>query len=434
MSSSRILLSALLALGMACRSTPAGEPPEAATGDSTAEPASPAFDQEKPMSTSEPQNPILAETEREQCIKGVNALAFALWEVLELPNNAAISPASISLAMSMVLAGARGQTAEELARALGVENTDDVHRCWSAALARWQTLGLQEGLDLDIANRLFGEESLAFADDYVDLTDTVYGARLTPMGLRSDPEGSRQAINRWVEQTTRERIKDLLPPPSIHELSTLVLVNAIYLLADWKEPFDKSRTADEPFRRADGTATTVPMMHRTDRLPHAAVDDLQLLELPYAGDELSMILLLPASHDGLPALERRLDAPTLHTWLERLSPTEVNLKLPRFTIEETSLELRDAFKALGVEALFAYDADLTGIVSEEPTSISAIVHKTFIAVHEEGTEAAAATAAVAFGGGAPPQPIDVHADRPFLFLIQDRATGAILFLGRVGDP
>jgi serpin B len=434
MPSSRILLSALLALSMACRSTPAGEPPEAATDDSTGKPASPALDQETAMSTPETKNPTLAETDRETCIKGVNALAFALWEVLELPKNAAISPTSISLAMSMVLAGARGDTAEELARALGVENTDDVHRCWSATLARWQTLGLQEGLDLDIANRLFGEESLAFADEYVDLTEAMYRARLEPMSLRTDPEGSRQAINRWVEQTTRDRINDLLPPRSIHELSTLVLVNAIYLLADWKEPFDKARTADAPFHRADGTATTVPMMQRTDRLAHATVDGVQLLELPYAGEELSMILLLPASHDGLPALERRLDAPTLHTWLDRLSPTQVNLKLPRFTIEETSSELRDAFAALGVKTLFTGDSDLTGIVADEPTSISAIVHKTFIAVDEQGTEAAAATAAMAVGGAAPPQPIDVHADRPFLFLIQDRATGALVFLGRVGDP
>ncbi len=424
----------LLALGPACQ-TSAPEHGDPSTEDERGavaiEAATDPADEptEEPRVT--PQPP--ANADQELCVAGVNTLAFALWDVLELPTNAAISPTSISLALSMVLAGADGETADELAEALGVEATDELHQCWAATLARWEGLN-DEGITLDIANRLFAEETLSVEDSYLELTGSYYGAEAKSMNLRGDPEGSRETINTWVEEVTRDRIKDLLPEGSVHALTNLILVNALYLLADWADPFDKALTADAPFHRADGTTTTVSMMHRRNRYHYAAVDGARLVRIPYTGDELSMVIVLPDDRDGLPGVVDRLDAQTLRSWVQRLNGTEVDLKIPRFTIDETSLRLTEAFRALGVERLFTEDAELAGIIASEPTAIDAIIHKTFIKVDEEGTEAAAATAIMAVGGAPPPQPIEFHADHPFLFVLQDSATGAILFLGQVGDP
>ena len=368
------------------------------------------------------------------CSAGVNAMAFNLWRAIDdLPDNAAISPTSISLAMSMVLAGARGDTAAELASALGVEPDEETHRCWAGMLMKWEKAAESDDLELAIANRLFGHQGLPFEDDYIEFTRSFYRSALTPLNLRGQPEPSRQAINQWVEEATRERIQDLLPPRSIDSNTTLVLVNAIYLLAKWEQAFSEDRTRPGTFTRTDQTTKQVPMMHQRAQFPYAAVDGHRLLELPYGAGGLSMVILLPEAVDGLPALEERLDPALLSSWMERLHPTEVEVVLPRFTIEETSVQLVPAFRTLGVSHLFGA-ADLSAIIQGEPTTVSGIFHKTFVEVDEAGTEAAAATAVVVSRSAAAPSHPVFSADRPFFFLILDQQTETILFMGRVNDP
>ena len=371
------------------------------------------------------------EVDTTDCAVGVNAMGFELWRALELPANATISPASISLALSMLLAGARGETAEELASALHLSTGEAVHHCWAGVLTHWEEVGALEGLEFEVANRLFAEQNTAFVRDYFDLTGSLYRSSVRPMDFRGAAEASRQEINAWIEDVTRDRIQDLLPPGSVDAQSDLFLVNAIYLLANWQQQFDERRTRRESFRRADGTTTSVQMMNQTARFPYAEIGGVQLMELTYEGEALSMVVVLPARPDGLTEIEQELDAATLERWLNQLQRTEVDLGMPRFTIDGDTISLVEAFESLGVRRLFG-DADLSGIV-EESVFVNSIYHKAFVEVDEEGTEAAAATAVGVSRGMPAPNP-EFRADRPFLFMIRDRTTEMVLFLGRVGDP
>jgi serpin B len=376
-----------------------------------------------------------------QCAAGVNAMAFNLWRALDDGHgNAALSPASISLAMSMVLAGARGETAQELSAALKLPADADTHRCWATMLERWRQVDAEQTVELRLANRLFGEQSIPFEASYLGELDGFYGAPLARVEMRARPEATRQAINRWVEERTKDRIKELMPPDSIDEDSALVLVNAVYLLAKWKHAFAPERTTQDAFTRRDGTTVIVPMMtHRDHRFAYAELDGMQILELPYTHEDLSMVLMLPSTHDGLAGLEARLDGQTLSQWIGRLRPSEVHVYLPRFTLEPATSNLVEAFKKLGVHELFKrFVADLTGIYApqdpQERLHVEAIFHKTFIKVDEAGTEAAAATAVASPRGGGMQAKPQFRADRPFIFVIRDRSTNVVLFMGRVADP
>ncbi len=370
----------------------------------------------------------------EACARAINALAFDLWATLEHGDNAAISPASISTALSMVLAGAGGQTAQELADALHLSTDDDTHHCWAQLLESWQDFDAKDGMDFQVANRLFADQQATLRDDYQRFTERFYGAGLQAMDFRHQPDASRQEINQWVEEVTRERIQDLLPPPAVTPQTDLVLVNAIYLLGEWAHAFNPDRTEEQPFHGADGSSQEVPMMRQTEHVPYADVDGAQIVELPYAHEGLSMIFILPPEDQNLPDLMEDLDAATLDGWLDELSTTEIGLTIPRFQIDAASVDLVDAFSALGVERLFEGDADLSAIM-EEQLFVNGIFHQTFVAVDEEGTEAAGATGVAAIRGAAPtPEPTQFRADRPFQFMIRDAHSGAILFLGHVGNP
>ena len=366
----------------------------------------------------------------EQCAAGVNAMAFELWGAIDHSDNATISPASISLAMSMILAGARGETADELAEALHLSTGDDANRCWAALLKHWDELDAPDGLDFDVANRLFVERSIDIDQDYLDLTDRFFNSGLDSMDFRGDADASRQQINRWVEDATQDRIQDLLSPGAVTDETDLVAVNAIYLLGTWADEFDPERTSDEPFHRTGGTDDEVAMMNQTNHFRYADTDAAQIVELPYDGDELSMVILLPHERDGLPDLEENLDADTLDRLLDELSRTRVDLSLPRFQLDGDPIDLIDAFRSLGVQQLF-HDADLSGILDRR-LFVNSIYHQAFIDVDEKGTEAAAATAVGGIGGVS--SPTTFRADHPFLFMIRDASTGALVFMGRVGNP
>ena len=368
-------------------------------------------------------------------VAGNTAFALDLYSRLrETEGNLAFSPASISLALGMTFAGARGDTAGEMARTLHFERAGDgVHPAFGALLAAWEAA---DGVDLRIANRLFGERSMTFHDPFLERTRDDYGAALQAIDFRGEPDPSRERINRWVEERTEDRIQDLLPAGSIDTDTRLVVANAIYFKGQWRTRFDPSRTRALPFHLAGGGTAPVPTMHLSAALGHAAVDGLQILVLPYAGDALAMWVLLPDERDGLPQLEARLTPDALAGWRDTARDVEVEVLLPRFTIDpEQSVALRETLSEMGMPSAFDRRGDFTGICDERPFHVDDVYHKAFVEVNEEGTEAAAATGAVlGIESVMVTEPPVFRADHPFLFAIVDLRNDSILFLGRIVDP
>jgi serpin B len=391
-------------------------------------------------------NPIDAATSEQltEMVAADRAFAFDLYRTLiaEENGNLFISPYSISTAMSMVLAGARGETAEELASTLGVGVDKSAwHPARNrlelelAALADYVPPGGGDAvpLTLERTNSIFGQAGYPFVPDFLDLLAANYGAAMNAVDFVRHPEPSRLAINAWVAERTRDRIEELLPQDSIDELTRAVLVNAIFFKANWVHQFDPELTETAPFRLLDGSTVDVSLMQGSMRLDYAAGDGWQAVQLPYIGGA-SMIVLVP--DDGRYAeVEGRLDEELLAEVSGALAEHQVELGLPRWE-SASDLDLIPPFKSLGVELLFDWhSADLTGIanVPGENLFVTGVFHQANINVDEVGTEAAAATAAVVGLESLPP-PATLTVDRPFIYLISDDANGEILFLGRLLEP
>lgn len=379
---------------------------------------------------------------------GNTAFAVDLYAELqtETDGNVFISPASISTAFGLAYAGAQGDAAREIAEVLHYDLAPDAFHPAMGALA--QALQLDsEGRTLRINNAVWLDKSLIVEPNWLELTADHYNAEDVRADFRNAPTSARLEINRWVEDKTEDRIQDLLGSSHVNAGTRAVLVNTIYLDADWADPFEADATRDEPFYLTGGQATDVAMMNQTDRFRHYETRNLQAVQLPYKGDELSMVVLLPKTSDGLGDIEKDLSANRLVAWLSRLAaaePVRVELKLPKLKLED-KYELARPFQRLGLTAPFSGDpAHFTGMVDParqadgQGVSIDQIVHQTFLEVDEKGTEAAAATAIAMRTASAmtppPPPPIQFHADHPFLLLLKHNETGAILFLGRVVDP
>jgi serine protease inhibitor len=370
-----------------------------------------------------------------------NAFGFDLYRGLGAgPGNRVVSPASVSTALAMAFGGARGGTAVQMARVLRFEGSPEAVMQASGRLAA----SLQDPsrpIVFRIANRLFGEKSEGFETAYLEATKVAFGAALEPVDFKKAAEKARLLINAWVEEKTEKRIKDLVPPNGVNRETRLVLVNALYFLGDWIEPFTKESTVPRPFSVSAALKKDVPTMHRAGRLRFAARDGLKALELPYKGGSMSMLLLLPDAIDGLPALEGSLTAERLEAIVGSLSPVRVSVALPKFELDPPgSLPLGDVVRRLGMEDAFSpSQADFTAIANppdpRDRLFLSEVFHKAFVKVDEKGTEAAAATAVVMERAAALPEKlVEFRADHPFLFFIRDNASGLILFMGRVADP
>ncbi|XP_026017195.1 leukocyte elastase inhibitor-like isoform X3 [Astatotilapia calliptera] len=371
------------------------------------------------------------------------AFALELFRTLSQTNpagNIFVSPLSIGAALATVYEGAKGDTAAQITQALSFSSGEGVH-------ANFQKLNAEinspsASYILKLANRLYGENIAHFLPDFIDVTHRNYLADPITVDFIGAPEACRAEINSWVEQQTENKIKDLLKPGTVNKDTRLALVNAVYFKGNWKNPFKEANTKEMPFEIRQNETVPVQMMYQRKKLPYnyIADHDLQILELPYVGEELSMFILLPKeSSDGsgpLLKLEKELTQERLNEWTDRKNmevDSEVLLHLPKFKLEE-DYELNEPLTKLGMKNVFcAGRADLSGMNGEPGLFLSTMAHKAFVEVNEEGTEATAATGAVIKLESFIP---DTHftADHPFLFFIRYNETKSILFFGRFSSP
>lgn len=370
-------------------------------------------------------------------VEGNNAFAADLYARLRKQDgNLFFSPESISTALAMAYAGARGETATQMASTLHFSlPPDKLHPAMGALL---ESLNEDHpGYQLRVADALWAEQSYKFLDDYLNLTKATYDAGLHKVDFKTAHEAARATINQWVEQQTEDKIKDLLPAGSLTPDTRLVLTNAIYFKGDWQTQFDKSATADEDFHFSSSQTVKAPLMRLETRLRYVDGGTCQIVDIPYKSAELSMIVLLPKDIGGLPALEQSFTAAHLHQWLGTLpAPQKVILTLPKFKMTR-QFELGGTLGAMGMAQAFSpKSADFSAMTGRRDLWISSVVHKAFVDVNEEGTEAAAATGTVmkSMAMSREQPPVVFRADHPFLFLIRDNRSGGILFMGRVTDP
>ncbi len=376
---------------------------------------------------------------QETLVRGNTAFALDLYAKLRETEkgNLFFSPYSVSTALAMTCAGARGETAAEMARVLHFDlDPASLHPAFAGL--QWQLEEGQKtgGYQIAIANRLWGQAGYPFLDPFLAITGKQYGAPLAQADFVRETEAARQAINRWVEERTRDRIRDLIAPGILTVDTRLVLANAIWFKGKWESPFRKEATRPAPFHVSAGRTVDVPFMRQTGTFPFLQGDGFSVLALPYQGKDLSMLLFLPDAKEGLPALEEKLSAGAMSRWIAELEKghEEVAVLLPRFEMTY-GCDLVTRLSAMGMPRAFdAGLADFSGMTGKRDLSIGAVIHKAFVKVDEEGSEAAAATAVAMLSKGIPLPPKSFCADRPFLFLIRDNRSGSVLFMGRVGDP
>lgn len=379
--------------------------------------------------------PAPADAHIKQLVEGNTAFALDLYARLRSEEgNLFISPHSVSTALAMTWAGARAETARQMAATL--------HLDLPAGLLHPTFGGLEESLlaanaggsgpELYLANRLWGQQGMAFRDPFLLTTRLDYAGGFEAVDFAGATEQARQRINTWIEAQTKDRITELLQAGDVDAATVMVLTNAIYFKGTWLYQFDERYTRNGAFALNADESVTVPFMGLRENFAYFQSDQVQAVELPYDGGRLSMVLLVPRQVDGLAALEESLTPGNVKTWLAGLKEQDVFVSMPRFKMEDR-FYLEKTLAAMGMPLAFTPGrADFSGICGEPGAIwIDKVIHQTFIEVNEHGTEAAAATAVTMKRGGGPTY---IRADHPFLFLIRDRQTGAILFLGRVADP
>ena len=369
-----------------------------------------------------------------------NQFGIDLYHQLAAPKdiNLFFSPYSIHTALAMTSAGARGQTLAQMAGVLHLGSPGPATHELRGKLIEWinstQGTGGKEAVQLSVANRLWGFAGYPYHKEFLDLLQTHYKAELEAVNF-AQSEAARRKINGWVEDQTRQKIKDLIPAGALTPLTRLVLTNAVYFKGNWASQFEPKATRAEPFQLGGGKTVDVPMMNRTGSYRYSATQLAQVLELPYVAEKLSMFIFLPRAADGLAELEKpQVLAGLLNPAKAR--PVQVRVSIPKFKLE-TSFSLPTPLKAMGmVDAFDDRKADFTGIATvERGLYITDVLHKAYVDVNEEGTEAAAATGViVGVRSMAPSEPEVFKADRPFLFAIRHNDSGAVLFMGRVMRP
>jgi serpin B len=373
----------------------------------------------------------------------INTFAVALYKQLGAQaGNLFFSPYSITAALGMTEAGAQGTTQSQIRQALSVTLPGDAfHAAINALdLSLMGHAQATDGLTLNMVNSTWTQSGWDFRVAYLDVLSRYYGAGVNLLDFIAAPDPSRIIINTWVADQTNQRIKDLIPQGAITSDTRLVLTNAIYFLASWLYRFDASLTTNQTFTKLDNSAVSAPLMQLGGngtklRMNYARVGTARAIDLPYKGDRLRMTVLLP-DKGSFPAFESSISVATVNALVQALDSTDLPpVRLPKFTFTSGSVSLVPALQSLGMtDAFDDTKADFSGIDGRRDLVITDVIHKAFIAVDEKGTEAAAATAVIIGVTSMPVDPPSFVADRPFIFLIRDRQTGVILFMGRIVDP
>jgi serpin B len=365
-----------------------------------------------------------------------NAFTIESYKHLARGNeNLILSPFNIATALSMVLQGARGRTAKEIQSVLHLQHDAAYDASLRTLLAELSNAANTGGNELLTANGLWVQEGFPIQPAFENTLANSYQAPLTPVDFIGNSEAARTRINRWTEQRTKEKIKDLFPAGSLDARTRLVLASAIYFYGKWEKPFVISRTQPAPFIRPAGGPTQASFMNQTSHFGFAETPSAQILEMRYAGTAIAFDVLLPKSVTGLAGLEISLTTENLKVWLGKLTTRNVQVSLPKFRAE-SAFSLGKELSQIGMPTAFTDNADFSGISAQGGLAISKVVHKAFVDVSEQGTEAAAATGIGVSLTSArePEQTVVFRADHPFLFLIRDTRSDAVLFIGRAMDP
>ena len=342
--------------------------------------------------------------------------------------NVVVGPYSVAFALSMLYAGARGDTADEIADVLHAPGIEPA--AWHEGINAYDlTLDARtagSSTEWSSANKVWTAPDLPLRDAYLDVLTGAYGSPLAEIDFGDDPEAARALINDWVEEATLELIPELWPPNSFSGQTRMVLVNAVAMDAPWEFPFDPAMTVEAPFTSAEGSVVQVSTMRYDEYLPSLWREDLQAVELPYGDGALSMVVIVP---DDLAAFEDRLDVATLDEIVDAIDDGGIHLTIPKWSAR-THLQLNDTLIALGMPTAFSGAADFSGMTEGGGLRVDQVEHEAFVEVDEQGTRAAAATGAEMAASHGP----TITVDRPFVYLIRDRGAGTILFIGRVTDP
>jgi len=398
----------------------------------------------------------IPEADRTALVEGHNALAFDLYDLLRAEEGAGknmfFSPTSITLALSMAYAGAKGQTADEMAAALHYALPpeqlfpafnwldQELESRADAAYARALDDASMdpnaeppdpESFRLHIVNSMWGEQTTRFEQPFLDTLAVNYGAGVFLADFINQPDAERIRINDWVADETQDRIKDLIPSGAIDSMTRSVLVNAIHLKLPWTEPF--STAEDLTFTKLDGSTVAAPAIKERDTFPYAESDGMQAVLIPLEGYQVKVLLVAPKIGD-LDSFEDSLSTTKYNDLLAGMESREVIFRMPKIEFTTPSMKLRPKLEALGMTTPFTSSADFSGITTEEPLSISDVVHKAMLGVDEQGVEAAAATAVILAGSGIPPEPVPFDVDRPFFVGLVDGPTNTLLFAGHIVDP
>ncbi len=367
-------------------------------------------------------------------VEGNTAFALDLYGQLKAdPGNLFFSPYSISTALAMTYAGARGETERQMGQVLHFGGDPRaLHATFGQLQRQLGKAGRQKGIELSLANGLWAQKGNAFLRPFLQIAKGDYQARVVQADFKTGADAARGEINRWVAQKTRDKIQEILPAGSVDDLTRLVLVNAIYSNGAWAEPFEESDTSPQPFHLTRSRQVEVPVMHHFDSVRYMENTNFQAVDLPYRRGGLSMVILLPQQVDGCGQLGDQLTPALLSDALRQMKQQEVMIFLPRFKLE-SNFKLNDVLARMGMPDAFGPQADLSGMDGTRNLFLSGAFHKAWGEVNEQGTEAAAATGAPA-PAAVPLNPPVFRADHPFIFFIRDTRSGSPLFLGRLADP
>jgi len=383
-------------------------------------------------------SPAMAESKDvKTVVKGNNEFAVAIYKKLcsGEKGNLFLSPYSISTALAMTYGGARGNTERQMAKVLHFTLPQNkLHPAYGSLIRGLNERGKVGDYKLTVANRLWAQKGYKFLNSFLQLTEKFYGAGLQLLDFQNALEKSRITINTWIEKKTNGKIKDLIKPGAVNKMTRLVLTNAVYFKGEWQDKFMKESTTKADFHVSSKKKIKVNMMRNVAHFKYTKCKGFKVLEMPYKGRDISMIVFLPDKIDGVNSLEKSMTAGNIDKCISKLKYARVRLSFPKFKATSSFL-LGRTLKGMGMTLPFSDKADFSGMTKQETVFISEVIHKTYVKVDEAGTEAAAATAVVMAGSAAPSKEPEVfNANHPFVFMIRDNKSGSILFMGRVMKP